>query len=100
MRKPVEMLNLKIKVFITLSKIQKRLKNFSSAVCLQYYGGESFTITDTIPMSFDGYMAIANITNNTTPSELYEIVTQLVEQVVLEYHGVKSDRFSVNKQAS
>ncbi|MCU0534704.1 MAG: hypothetical protein MUD14_12495 [Hydrococcus sp. Prado102] len=100
MRKPIEMLNLKIKVFVTLSKIQKRLKNFSSAVCLQYYGGESFTITDTIPMSFDGYIAIANITNNTKPSDLYDIVTQLVEQVVLEYHGVKSDRFSVNIQAS
>jgi hypothetical protein len=84
MRREIDTLNLKIKVFVTLSKIQKRLKSFSSAICLQYYDGESFSLTDTIPMSFTGYIAITNITCNTKPSELYEIVSQLVEKVVSE----------------
>ncbi|MBF2019292.1 MAG: hypothetical protein IGR93_04020 [Hydrococcus sp. C42_A2020_068] len=100
MRMPIDTLDLKIKVFVTLSKIQKRLKTASSEICLHYYGGESFSITDRIPTSFFGYVAKADITSHTKPSELYAIVCQLVEKVVGEYSEYELDRFSLAQQAS
>jgi hypothetical protein len=96
MRTPISTLNLEIKVFITLSKIQKRLKTSSSEICLHYYGGESFSITDAVvPASFSGYAATANISSNTKPSDLHDIVCELVEEVVSEYRKFEMKRFSI-----
>lgn len=83
-------LNLKLQVFVQLSKIQKRLTAFPSKIYFSYYGGEKFRLTDIAPTGYCNYLSFATIAQNTKPYELYTIVEHLVENAICESIKLKS----------
>jgi hypothetical protein len=82
--------NLKLQVFVQLSKIQKRLTAFPSKIYFSYYGGEKFSLTDTAPTCYYNYLSFATIAQKTKPYELYTIVECLVEKAICESIKFKS----------
>jgi hypothetical protein len=84
----IDTLDLKLKVFVQLSKIQKQLTT-SSKIYFSYYGDGKFSLADIKPTFCYSNFAIATIAQNTKPYELYTIVESLVDNAICKFIKLK-----------